>query len=458
MKYSLKQTTSNGNRQTAVGRAALESRYTEQRRNERAEQTGYTRENPSTSGIVGHDSHMRKSRRWEASSLTAHPPRSPDAHDRSYTHRDGHLTVKSVYGGGMCREHGAGGLLDETWVQNDLKRERERERERESVYVTKVQGDWSVIAAGGAASSCATAATQLSSVAPAVRLLASRRGEPGSIIGGVATGFSHEEIVPDDTAGWRLFSGISRFPRPCIPVLFHPRLTSPSSALKTTMMTMPGAKFQGLLCSDTPTTIFANWTGPPRAPDLNPIEHLWDELDRRVRARQARPKSIAQLMEWLKEEWRRILVDVLQTLVESMPDRVAAVIAARDTLVWCEAVLVVYYETLVWCEQYVLSTKIPKCGVKQYVLSTKIPKCGVKQYNREEYGSKMTLRILNAAGYSSLIEPSHGQYCWWLGFCTMPYSVIPGVEMRRSVTSQTRMSSQCSVMWRVKLPGVEAEH
>ncbi|KAJ8871087.1 hypothetical protein PR048_027391 [Dryococelus australis] len=38
---------------------------------------------------------------------------------------------------------------------------------------------------------------------------------------------------------------------------------------------------------------------------------------------------IAQLMEWLQEEWRRIPVDVLQTLIESMPDRVAAVIAAR---------------------------------------------------------------------------------------------------------------------------------
>ncbi|KAJ8869000.1 hypothetical protein PR048_030546 [Dryococelus australis] len=71
---------------------------------------------------------------------------------------------------------------------------------------------------------------------------------------------------------------------------------------------------------------------PVQSPDLNPIEHLWDELDRRVRTRQARPKSIAQLVEWLQEEWRRIPVDVLKTLVESMPDRVAAVIAARGEI------------------------------------------------------------------------------------------------------------------------------
>ncbi|KAJ8868835.1 hypothetical protein PR048_030376 [Dryococelus australis] len=76
----------------------------------------------------------------------------------------------------------------------------------------------------------------------------------------------------------------------------------------TSRMTMPGAMFQGLLCSGTPTTMFVDWTGPLRA-DLNHIEHLCDELARR--------------------EWRRIPVDVLQTLVESMPDRMAAVIAAR---------------------------------------------------------------------------------------------------------------------------------
>ncbi|KAJ8888537.1 hypothetical protein PR048_008028 [Dryococelus australis] len=46
----------------------------------------------------------------------------------------------------------------------------------------------------------------------------------GSIPGGVARGISHLGIVPGDAAGRRVFSGISRFPRPCIPVLLHTSL------------------------------------------------------------------------------------------------------------------------------------------------------------------------------------------------------------------------------------------
>ncbi|KAJ8891622.1 hypothetical protein PR048_004150 [Dryococelus australis] len=46
------------------------------------------------------------------------------------------------------------------------------------------------------------------------------QGEPGSIPGGV-TGFSHVGIVPDDAVGRRVFSGISRFPRPFVPAPLH---------------------------------------------------------------------------------------------------------------------------------------------------------------------------------------------------------------------------------------------
>ncbi|KAJ8871686.1 hypothetical protein PR048_028013 [Dryococelus australis] len=69
-----------------------------------------------------------------------------------------------------------------------------------------------------------------------VGLLAFSLGEPGSISVRVAPLFSHVGIVPDDVAGWRAISGISRFPCPCIPALLHTHLASPSSALKTLML------------------------------------------------------------------------------------------------------------------------------------------------------------------------------------------------------------------------------
>ncbi|KAJ8886226.1 hypothetical protein PR048_012435 [Dryococelus australis] len=49
------------------------------------------------------------------------------------------------------------------------------------------------------------------------------------------SGFLYVGIVPDDTAGWWVISGISRLPLPCIPVLLHIHFVSPSSALKTPM-------------------------------------------------------------------------------------------------------------------------------------------------------------------------------------------------------------------------------
>ncbi|KAJ8867802.1 hypothetical protein PR048_031607 [Dryococelus australis] len=45
-------------------------------------------------------------------------------------------------------------------------------------------------------------------------------------VGGITLGFSHLEIVPDNGAGRRVFSGISRFPHQCILVLFYADLAS----------------------------------------------------------------------------------------------------------------------------------------------------------------------------------------------------------------------------------------
>ncbi|KAJ4426701.1 hypothetical protein ANN_26499 [Periplaneta americana] len=45
---------------------------------------------------------------------------------------------------------------------------------------------------------------------------------------------------------------------------------------------------------------------PARSPDLNPTEHLWDELHRRLRFREMQPTSIGQLSATLQEKWRCI--------------------------------------------------------------------------------------------------------------------------------------------------------
>ncbi|KAJ8879820.1 hypothetical protein PR048_020428 [Dryococelus australis] len=66
-----------------------------------------------------------------------------------------------------------------------------------------------------------------------VRLLTSHQGQPGSISGGIAPGFSQLGIVRDDIAGRWVFSGISRFPRSFIFALLHTHRTSLSSALRT---------------------------------------------------------------------------------------------------------------------------------------------------------------------------------------------------------------------------------
>ncbi|KAJ8868508.1 hypothetical protein PR048_030036 [Dryococelus australis] len=54
-------------------------------------------------------------------------------------------------------------------------------------------------------------------------------------LGRTTTGISLLGIVPDDAAGRRVFSGVSRFPRPFILALLHTHL-SPSSALQTSLL------------------------------------------------------------------------------------------------------------------------------------------------------------------------------------------------------------------------------
>lgn len=63
---------------------------------------------------------------------------------------------------------------------------------------------------------------------------------------------------------------------------------------------------------------------PSQSPDMNPIENLWDHLDRRVRERPVSSKS--ELKNRLQEEWNKISVDYLKKCINNMPNRLSEVI------------------------------------------------------------------------------------------------------------------------------------
>lgn len=66
---------------------------------------------------------------------------------------------------------------------------------------------------------------------------------------------------------------------------------------------------------------------PPQSPDINPIEHLWEELKRRVRKHQVRNKE--ELKNRIREEWENIPPEVTRKLVLSLPKRLEAIMRAN---------------------------------------------------------------------------------------------------------------------------------
>jgi DDE superfamily endonuclease/Transposase len=68
---------------------------------------------------------------------------------------------------------------------------------------------------------------------------------------------------------------------------------------------------------------------PAQSPDLNPIENLWHELDRKVRSHKLLPKNKDELWQILQEEWYKLEKEIYKNLVNSMPHRIAAVIESK---------------------------------------------------------------------------------------------------------------------------------
>ncbi len=58
---------------------------------------------------------------------------------------------------------------------------------------------------------------------------------------------------------------------------------------------------------------------PPQSPDLNPIEHLWDVVEREIRIMDVQPTNLQQLRDANMLIWTKIYEECFQHLVESMP-------------------------------------------------------------------------------------------------------------------------------------------
>lgn len=72
-----------------------------------------------------------------------------------------------------------------------------------------------------------------------------------------------------------------------------------------------------------------NW--PACSPDLNPIEHVWDMLGRRLRSRIPAVQNTEEVKAALIEEWENLPQEMINGVIRSMGRRTTAVIRARGS-------------------------------------------------------------------------------------------------------------------------------
>ena len=66
---------------------------------------------------------------------------------------------------------------------------------------------------------------------------------------------------------------------------------------------------------------------PAQSPDINPIEHLWAILKKKVKAEQRRKQQTFR--EAVIKAWSELPLSLIQTLIDSIPDRLRAVIESK---------------------------------------------------------------------------------------------------------------------------------
>ncbi|GFV51352.1 transposable element Tcb2 transposase [Trichonephila clavipes] len=68
---------------------------------------------------------------------------------------------------------------------------------------------------------------------------------------------------------------------------------------------------------------------PACSPDMTPIEHVWDALGRRVAGLLPSPQTLQELERALLEQWDRIPQLVINSHIDSTPQRCSTSLAVR---------------------------------------------------------------------------------------------------------------------------------
>ncbi|GFU57565.1 transposable element tcb2 transposase [Trichonephila clavipes] len=77
---------------------------------------------------------------------------------------------------------------------------------------------------------------------------------------------------------------------------------------------------------------FRHFLCPPKSTDMKIIEYIWDALQRAVQKSSPLPFTPTDLWTALQDSWCQLPPAVLQTLIESMPRCVAALLCTRRDL------------------------------------------------------------------------------------------------------------------------------
>ncbi|GET63791.1 IS630 family transposase [Rhizophagus irregularis DAOM 181602=DAOM 197198] len=69
---------------------------------------------------------------------------------------------------------------------------------------------------------------------------------------------------------------------------------------------------------------------PANSPDLNPIENIWKQLKDNIQSCKVFPRTVDELKVALSEEWENLDCSIFEEVVASMPQRINAVLEARE--------------------------------------------------------------------------------------------------------------------------------